>query len=104
MGAESGRPFVDAASFSCVTGIRKPDAAAYLMATDRLRVAPEDCVYVGDGGSHELAGARTLGMQAVMYAPTDATDSDAVADPQDSWRGPTIVDLRELPRLIARRT
>jgi putative hydrolase of the HAD superfamily len=31
-----------------------------------LNVTPEECLYVGDGGSHELQAARSLGMQAIQ--------------------------------------
>jgi putative hydrolase of the HAD superfamily len=31
-----------------------------------LKVTPEECLYIGDGGSHELEGARSLGMQAIQ--------------------------------------
>jgi putative hydrolase of the HAD superfamily len=32
----------------------------------RLEMQPDDCLFVGDGGSGELEGARRSGMQAVM--------------------------------------
>lgn len=37
-----------------------------------IRVKPKHCMFVGDGGSDELAGARSAGMdayQAVWYVP-----------------------------------
>ncbi len=57
-------PYLDALALSCEAGSRKPDAALYLRCTDALGVSPADCLYVGDGGSHELDGARALGMDA----------------------------------------
>lgn len=44
----------------------KPDPAIYLLACRRLGVAPEDCVFVGDGGDRELEGAAAVG----MYSPS----------------------------------
>lgn len=46
--------------------MKKPDAGIYLEAARRLGVAPEDCLFVGDGGSNELAGARNAGMDAIQ--------------------------------------
>ena len=47
-------------------GVRKPDPAIYRTCLRRLGIAPEECLYVGDGGSQELEAARALGMQAVQ--------------------------------------
>ena len=36
----------------------------------KLSVSPEECFYIGDGGSHELEAAKELGLyayQAVWY-------------------------------------
>ena len=33
-----------------------------------LSVKPEECIYIGDGGSYELETAQKLGMQAVQAA------------------------------------
>ena len=35
---------------------------------ERLGALPEECLYVGDGGSHELEVARSLGMTALQAA------------------------------------
>ena len=56
---------IEVAAFSCLLGVRKPDPAIYRHVLDALEVAPEQCLFVGDGGSGELTGAVALGMQAV---------------------------------------
>jgi putative hydrolase of the HAD superfamily len=61
-------PLFDSALFSCFTGYVKPDRKMYEMSMDALDVTPEQCVFVGDGGSEELAGARDLGICAIMVA------------------------------------
>ena len=33
---------------------------------EQLGVRPQQCLFVGDGGSHELEGARNLGITTVM--------------------------------------
>ena len=60
------RLLVDAAIFSCEVGCCKPEPRIYGLCLERLGLAPADCVYVGDGGSNELAGARRMGMTSVM--------------------------------------
>ena len=59
-------PLFDAAMISYEQGLSKPDPEIYRRAMQALNVAPEECLYVGDGGSHELQAARSLGMQAVQ--------------------------------------
>ncbi|MCR5064055.1 MAG: HAD-IA family hydrolase [Treponema sp.] len=59
-------PFFDAAMISYEQGLSKPDPEIYRRAVQALNVKFEECVYVGDGGSHELTGARELGMHAVQ--------------------------------------
>jgi HAD superfamily hydrolase (TIGR01509 family) len=55
---------VGTAVFSYAAGVAKPDPAIYRLACARLGVPPERCVFVGDGGSDELAGAAAIGMRA----------------------------------------
>ena len=59
-------PCFDAHCLSWEEGVRKPDPAIYRTCLRRLGVAPENCLYVGDGGSFELETARSLGLQAVQ--------------------------------------
>ena len=59
-------PLFDAAMISYEQGISKPDSEIYRRALQALKVTPQECLYVGDGGSHELEGARELGMQAIQ--------------------------------------
>lgn len=50
------------AVFSYQVGYAKPDARIYLLACERLNVAPERSIFVGDGGSDELTGAARAGL------------------------------------------
>lgn len=61
-------PFFDSAVFSCYAGCVKPDPRIYEMCLGDLGVVPAECVFVGDGGSDELEGARDLGMATIMIA------------------------------------
>ncbi len=53
-------------AFSCQVGHKKPEPEIYLYACQRLGVEPEECVFVGDGGSNELRGAENLGITPIL--------------------------------------
>lgn len=59
-------PYFDAALISYEQGICKPDPALFIKMTELLKVDPEECLYVGDGGSGELYAAREAGMHPVQ--------------------------------------
>lgn len=46
--------------------MKKPDSCIYEEAAKRLGVSLSECVFVGDGGSNELVGARAVGMKAIQ--------------------------------------
>ncbi|MGE4618851.1 MAG: HAD family hydrolase [Planctomycetota bacterium] len=58
-------PFFTARSISAFLGVRKPDPLMYSHVLDLLQVSGEDCLYVGDGNSQELPGAKKFGMTTV---------------------------------------
>ena len=58
--------YFDDSIFSCNVGLLKPDRQIYELAMQRLSVFPEQCLFVGDGGSNELYGAKTAGMGTVF--------------------------------------
>ena len=58
--------YFDAVCLSYEQGVQKPDKEIYLRCMDKLSVAPQECVYVGDGGSFELETAKEFGMKAVQ--------------------------------------
>jgi putative hydrolase of the HAD superfamily len=63
-------PYFDAALLSCEEGVEKPNKEIFLRCMSSLNVKPEECIYVGDGGSQELEAAKSLGMyplQALWY-------------------------------------
>lgn len=59
-------PYFDTVFLSYEQGVLKPDEEIYRRCVDKLSVTAEECVYVGDGGSHELETAKQLGMKAVQ--------------------------------------
>ncbi len=58
--------YFDDSIFSCNVGLLKPDRQIYELAMQRLNVFPEQCLFVGDGGSNELCGAKKAGMSTVF--------------------------------------
>jgi len=58
--------YFDDSIFSCNIGLLKPDKQIYELAMQCLNVSPEQCLFVGDGGSNELCGAKTAGMGTVF--------------------------------------
>lgn len=56
----------DSAVFSCSVGFSKPDRRIYELAAEELGVAPNDCLFVGDGANDELPGAERAGMTAIQ--------------------------------------
>ncbi|MCU0821446.1 MAG: HAD family hydrolase [Spirochaetes bacterium] len=59
-------PLFDAAVFSCYAGAIKPDKEIYGICMSGLNASPHECVFVGDGGSNELQGAKKLGITTIM--------------------------------------
>lgn len=59
-------PYFDAVCLSYEQGMQKPDAEIYRRCVDQLQVKGNECLYVGDGGSHELEAAEEVGMSAVQ--------------------------------------
>ena len=46
--------------------MQKPDSRIYIETANLLGVDPNKCIFVGDGGSSELEGAKMTGMKAIQ--------------------------------------
>lgn len=57
----------DSTIHSCAVGLAKPDRQIYELSLRELDVEAADALFVGDGGSDELEGARRAGITAVMF-------------------------------------
>ena len=90
----------DAALFSCVEGLLKPDAEFYERSAAAVGASPEECVYVGDGARRELQGASDVGMRAVLICPPDEEDVILAREGVPSWSGLRVESLSELPALL----
>jgi putative hydrolase of the HAD superfamily len=60
------KPLTDSAIISCEAGYAKPEREIYEICLRELEASPEDCVFVGDGGSNELEGAKRLGIACIL--------------------------------------
>ncbi|BBF42364.1 HAD-superfamily hydrolase, subfamily IA [Lachnospiraceae bacterium KM106-2] len=61
-------PYFDATFLSFEQGIQKPDKEIFRRCFTQLEVSPQECLYIGDGGSFELETAKELGMKALQAA------------------------------------
>jgi putative hydrolase of the HAD superfamily len=89
----------DATVFSCIVGLKKPDPAIYRLAAGRLDLEPSRCLFVGDGGGDELAGARAAEMTPVLltrHIEIMAPHRIAPAVAQADLRVRTVSDLADL--------
>lgn len=94
---------VDSAVFSVVLGARKPALVMYDEVAHRLSVDPDRLLYVGDGGSSELTGARRAGMRPVLLR--ESMDEPAAIrelryDAEGDWDGEHVHDIEELRRFV----
>jgi putative hydrolase of the HAD superfamily len=92
-------PLLDTKIYSVRLGVCKPDPRIYLAACDELGVTPAECLYVGDGGSHELTGAAAVGMTPVRLAAPDLANH-LVFDADTNFAGRTVRSLTELVGLV----
>ena len=95
----------DAEIFSCTAGCVKPEPAIYAKCLDALGLQGDECIFVGDGSSNELVGAKAAGMRTVLVSgviadlwPERIPERMAIADHHIRW----IPELRGLLGLMPR--
>jgi putative hydrolase of the HAD superfamily len=79
----------DAEIFSSRVGLSKPDPRIYLACCEALGVEPHEAVFVGDGANDELAGARRVGMDAILIH----REGEAPLWGLDAWDGPRVTTI-----------
>lgn len=77
----------DAAVISCDIGATKPNSAMYAAITEKLEVAPGNCVFCDDRICN-LEGAEKAGMRAIHMC----------REGESEWHGEVVRDLTELVR------
>jgi putative hydrolase of the HAD superfamily len=93
-------PLLSTCVYSIDLATCKPDPRMYLVACERLGVRPQQCLYVGDGGSRELSGAAAVGMTPVRLVAEDLA-WHLRFDADDDWAGREIPALSESLALVA---
>jgi putative hydrolase of the HAD superfamily len=93
-------PLVHEAVLSAAVGLKKPDPRVYELACERLGVAAEKCLFVGDGGSRELSGATAVGMEAVLIRVPDDAGDGAFRRDAEEWDGARVAALQEVLELL----
>lgn len=56
----------DETIFSYEVGCLKPKSKIYSIALNKMNAKPEECIFIGDGGSNELKGAKKLGIKTIL--------------------------------------
>ncbi len=64
------RPLLDIVLVSETEDLRKPDPRIFKLALERLGLAPQEAVFVGDNPAADIDGARNAGLLAIWYHST----------------------------------
>ncbi|WP_160688064.1 HAD family hydrolase [Clostridium sp. C2-6-12] len=88
----------DDAVFSYKVGYVKPQSEIYQIGLGKMNTIPEKSVFIGDGGSDELRGAKRLGMKTILsgYFLEKERKDQAIIDFADY----SIKDFREILEII----
>ena len=83
--------------YSSEVGIEKPDPRIFAVALDRLGVAPEEAVHVGDSSREDVEGALAAGMEALLLVRPG--EPPPLSHRPSAERG-DLADLSPLPELL----
>lgn len=61
--------YIDGIVTSEEAGTEKPDPKFFLLCAEKAQAKPGECVFIGDSLEHDVKGAQSAGMQAVLYCP-----------------------------------
>jgi putative hydrolase of the HAD superfamily len=89
----------DAEVFSNAVGLSKPDPRIYRHCCELLGVEPDEAVFVGDGANDELAGARRVGMHAILI---HKAGEDPFWPEVREWDGPRVTSIPEVLEVLER--
>ena len=89
----------DTTVFSCEAGYLKPEPEIYREALQRMQVRPEQCMFIGDGGSDELKGAKEAGIITVLAGYFIKRDEERLTS-LGEWTDYYITDIRDILPVI----
>jgi len=87
----------DSEVFSCDVGLRNRDPRIYWLALEQLGVEPGEALFVGDGANDELAGARRVGMEAILI---QRPGEDPPWAEVKEWDGPRVTSIPEVLEVL----
>jgi len=76
-------------------GYRKPDPRLYQAALTKLKVRPEDAIFVGNDRFRDVLGARRVGMKTILFCPHGNPGGSAETEPDY-----ILYHYSDLPRAI----
>lgn len=95
--------YMDCVITSCGTGIRKPDPGIFRVAEEKMGMAPEELVYVGDTISRDVRGTRAAGWKCMIQIRNPAIAHRDKGLENSPWKPDYLIDdLAEIPDIIAR--
>ena len=77
----------------------KPAAEPFLAALNRLEVAPQNAVMVGDDRINDIEGARAVGMRTILLARGERPQHDGDRPRPDGGADLVVQELTDLPRV-----
>ena len=95
-------PLFRASLFSCRCGLKKPDPAIYRLALEQLACSAEQAIFIGDGGSDEHRGARSVGLTTVLLRHfTNGSLPSEVLAARRVWADMEVGRFGQLPQALA---
>jgi putative hydrolase of the HAD superfamily len=88
--------FFDASVLSCEVGWRKPSLRIYEAICEKLNVAPENCLFVGDRLIEDVRGPQQIGMQTVLTTQFRTEEIPGITPDAVIARLDELLDLLEL--------
>ncbi|MBZ9687414.1 HAD family hydrolase [Clostridium estertheticum] len=85
--------------FSYQVGYLKPQTEIYEIALKKMNVNPENCMFIGDGGSDELKGAKQLGIKTILSGyllKRDKEEHNTIKEFADYY----IEDFKEIKNIL----
>lgn len=76
---------------------RKPDGRIFRECAKQLKVRPGECAFVGDSMKNDVAGAKGVGMLAILFSNGAASQTAAQAKFRPDY---VIGDLRRIPEIV----
>ncbi|MFD2332899.1 HAD family hydrolase [Cohnella sp. GCM10020058] len=76
-------------------GVKKPDNQIFKMASDKLGISPEQCLYIGDHPKNDIEGAGLAGMKTIWFEVNQPWREEITIIPEHR-----IKHLRELEAIL----